>query len=46
MMHVEKVEKEVAMSAERLRIGMIGCGDVGERAARGIQDAEHAEPPA
>jgi len=31
------------MSTERLRIGMIGCGDAGLRAARGIQDAEHAE---
>jgi UDP-N-acetyl-2-amino-2-deoxyglucuronate dehydrogenase len=31
------------MAGERLRIGMIGGGDVGERSARGMRDAEHAE---
>jgi UDP-N-acetyl-2-amino-2-deoxyglucuronate dehydrogenase len=31
------------MTRERLRMGMIGCGDAGRRAAQGITDAEHAE---
>ena len=31
------------MVRERLRMGMIGCGDAGRRAAQGITDAEHAE---
>lgn len=31
------------MAAERLRIGMIGLGDVGARSSQGIRDAEHTE---
>jgi UDP-N-acetyl-2-amino-2-deoxyglucuronate dehydrogenase len=31
------------MAAERLRIGMIGLGDVGARSSQGIRDAAHAE---
>src|SRR5579859_5617925 len=31
------------MLRDRLRVGMIGCGDVGERSAGGLRDAEHAE---
>ena len=31
------------MIKERLRVAMIGCGDVGERSAQGLRDAEHAE---
>src|SRR5581483_7645155 len=30
------------MAGERLRIGMIGCGDAAARGANGIQAAEHA----
>lgn len=29
------------MAGRRLRVGMIGCGDVGERSATGLRDAEH-----
>jgi UDP-N-acetyl-2-amino-2-deoxyglucuronate dehydrogenase len=31
------------MARDLLRVGMIGCGDVGERSARGLRDATHAE---
>ncbi|HWE63382.1 MAG TPA: Gfo/Idh/MocA family oxidoreductase [Chloroflexota bacterium] len=31
------------MAGKRLRVGMIGCGDVGERSALGLRDAEHTE---
>lgn len=31
------------MTAERLRIGMIGCGEIAAATAKGIQEAAHAE---
>jgi UDP-N-acetyl-2-amino-2-deoxyglucuronate dehydrogenase len=31
------------MAGPGLRVGMIGCGDVGERSATGLRDADHTE---
>ena len=31
------------MGSERLRIGIIGCGEIAAATAKGIQEAEHAE---
>src|SRR5207248_5485086 len=38
----EMIAKEGFMAGERLRIGMIGCGEIAAATAKGIRESEHA----